>query len=64
MKDGAVHELATVARKGWDVEMRKLVCRDLKELHQAFHLTVGRLCQKPRWVQAFVAPAGLKIEKT
>ena len=36
---------------GWhhlkNVEMRNLVCRDLDELHQEFHLAVGRLRQKP-----------------
>src|SRR3954471_9810703 len=35
---------------GWhhlkDVEMRNLVCRDLEELHQQFHLAVARLRQK------------------
>jgi transposase len=53
---------------GWhhlkDVEMRNLVCRDLEELHQEFHLAVGRLRQKPRLVRAFFAQAGLEIEET
>jgi transposase len=53
---------------GWhhlkDVEMRNLVCRDLEELHEQFHLAVGRLRQKPHSVQAFFAQAGLTIEKT
>ena len=53
---------------GWhylkDVEMRNLVCRDLEELHQQFHLAVGRLRQKPHRVQSFFAQAGLRIEKT
>ncbi len=53
---------------GWhhlkDVEMRNLVCRDLEELHQEFHLAIGRLRQKPRLVQSFFAQAGLHIEKT
>lgn len=53
---------------GWhylkDVEMGNLVCRDLEELHQEFHLAVGRLRQKPHIVQSFFAQAGLKIEKT
>lgn len=52
---------------GWhhlkDVEMRNLVCRDLEELHQEFHLAVGRLRQKPHLVQSFFAQAGLRIEK-
>jgi transposase len=53
---------------GWQhlkhVEMRNLVCRDLEELHQEFHLAVGRVRQKPHLVQSFFAQAGLKIEKT
>jgi len=52
---------------GWhhlkDVEMRNLVCRDLEELHQEFHLAVGRLRQKPHLVQSFFAQAGLKIQR-
>src|SRR5262245_20310773 len=50
---------------GWhhlkNVEMRNLVCRDLEELHQEFHLAIGRLRQKPHLVQSFFAQAGLKI---
>jgi transposase len=50
---------------GWhhlkDVEMRNLVCWDLEELHEQFHLAVGRLRQKPHLVQSFFAQAGLKI---
>lgn len=53
---------------GWQhlkhVEMRNLVCRDLEELHQEFHLAVGRLRQKPHLVRAFFAQAGLKLKKT
>jgi transposase len=53
---------------GWQhlkhVEMRNLVCRDLEELHQEFHLAVGRLRQKPHLVRSFFAQAGLKIEKS
>jgi transposase len=53
---------------GWhhlkNVEMRNLVCRDLEELHQEFHLAVGRLRQKPQLVQSCFAQAGLDIEKT
>jgi len=51
---------------GWQhlkhVEMRNLVCLDLEELHQEFHLAVARLRQKPHLVQSFFAQAGLKIE--
>ncbi len=53
---------------GWQhlkhVEMRNLLCRDLEERHQEFHLAVGRVRQKPRLVQAFFAQAGLKLGKT
>jgi transposase len=52
---------------GWHhlkhVEMRNMVCRDLEELHQEFHLAVGRVRQKPHLVRSFFAQAGLKIEK-
>src|SRR5437763_775624 len=48
---------------GWhhlkNVEMRNLVCRDLEELHQEFHLAVGRLRQKPQLIRSFFAQAGL-----
>ena len=51
---------------GWhhlkNVEMRNLVCRDLEELHQEFHLAIGRLRQKSHLVQSFFAQAGLKIQ--
>jgi len=50
---------------GWhhqkNVEMRNLACRDLEELHQEFHLAVGRLRQKPHLVKSFFAQAGLNI---
>ncbi len=46
------------------VEMRNLVSLDLEELHQEFHLAIGRLRQKPHLVQSFFAQAGLKIDKT
>jgi transposase len=53
---------------GWNhlknVEMRNLVCRDLEQLHEEFHLAVGRLRHKPLLIQAFFAQAGLNIEKT
>jgi transposase len=42
-------------------EMRNLVCLDLEELHQEFHLAVGRLRQKVHLVRAFFAQAGLKL---
>jgi transposase len=50
---------------GWhylkDVELRNVVCHDLEELHQEFHLAVGRLRQKPHLIQSFFAQAGLSI---
>lgn len=53
---------------GWHhlkyVEMRNLVCRDLEELHEQFHLAVARLRQKPRLARAFFAQAGLPLGRT
>ncbi len=53
---------------GWhhlkNVEMRNLACLDLEELHQEFHLAVGRLRQKPHLVKSFFAQAGLRIIRT
>jgi transposase len=53
---------------GWHhlkyVEMRNLVSRDLEELHEAFHLAIARLRQKPHLIKSFFAQAGLATEKT
>jgi transposase len=53
---------------GWNhlkhVEMRNLVCRDLEELHEQFHIAVGRVRHKPQLVRSFFAQAGLRLEKT
>jgi transposase len=53
---------------GWhhlkDVEMGNVVCRDLEELHEQFHLAVARLRRRPHLVQSFFAQAGLTIEET
>jgi transposase len=53
---------------GWhhlkNVEMRNLVCLDLEQLHEEFHLAVGRFRHKPHLVQSCFAQAGLAIEKT
>ncbi|MDB5353088.1 MAG: family transposase [Planctomycetota bacterium] len=50
---------------GWHhlkhVEMRNLVCRDLEELHEQFHLAVARLRRRPRLVRSFFAQAGLTL---
>lgn len=48
---------------GWNhlkhVEMGHVVCRDLKDLYEQFHLAISRLRQKPRLAQACFAQAGL-----
>ncbi len=53
---------------GWhhlkNVEMRNLVCLDLEELHEEFHLALGRLRQKPHLIRSFFAQAGLKLQET
>jgi transposase len=53
---------------GWQhlkhVEMRNLVCLDLEELHEQFHLAVGRFRQKPHLVLSCFAQAGLTLNKT
>jgi transposase len=53
---------------GWHhlkhVELRNRVCLDLEELHEEFHLAVGRLRHKPHLVRAFFAQAGLSLDKT
>jgi transposase len=50
---------------GWNhlknVEMRNLICKDLEELHEEFHLAVHRLRQKTWLVHAFFSQAGLKL---
>jgi len=50
---------------GWNhlkhVELRNRVCLDLEELHEQFHLAVGRLRQKPHLVRSCFAQAGLTI---
>jgi transposase len=52
---------------GWNhlknVEMRNVVCLDIEELHQEFHLALGRLRQKPHLVRSFFAQAGLSLGK-
>jgi transposase len=53
---------------GWhqlkDVQLANVVCRDLEELHEQFHLAVGRLRQKPHLVRSFFAQAGLNLNTT
>jgi transposase len=51
---------------GWNhlkhVQMRNLVCRDLEELHEQFHLAIGRVRHKPHLIRSFFAQAGLELE--
>lgn len=51
---------------GWNhlkhVEMKNRVCRDLEELHEQFHLTIGRVRHKPHLIRAFFAQAGLRTK--
>lgn len=53
---------------GWQhlkhVELRNRVCLDVEELHEQFHLAVGRLRQKRHLVRSFFAQAGLTLGKT
>lgn len=53
---------------GWHhlkhMEMANLVCRDLEELHEQFHLAVARLRRKPHLVQSFFAQAELTLQQT
>jgi transposase len=50
---------------GWNhlknVQLRNLVCRDMEELHEQFHLALHRLRQRRRLIPSFFAQAGLKL---
>lgn len=52
---------------GWNhlkhVEMRNLICRDLEDLHEQFHLAIARVRHKPTLIRSFFAQAGLTLEK-
>jgi len=41
------------------VELRNQVCLDLEEIHQEFHMALGRLRRKPNLFPSFFAAAGL-----
>jgi transposase len=41
------------------VELRNVTCLDLEELHQEFHLAVGRVRQKPSIIRSFFVGAGI-----
>lgn len=43
------------------IEMRNMVCLDLKELHMVLHLAIGRLRRKPQVIRSFFAQAGLLL---
>jgi transposase len=43
------------------VEMANLVCRDLEELHEEFHLAVDRLRNRSHLTESFFAGAGLQL---
>jgi transposase len=47
-----------------NMEMRNLVCRDLEQLHQEFHMAVARLRKKSWLIGSYFAQAGLKLETT
>src|SRR6266849_1737129 len=53
---------------GWHhlkyVQMANVVCSDLEELHEQFHLAVDRLRLKPHLVRSFFAQAGLSLNET
>lgn len=65
---GYAPDLSPWDEGGWNhlknVEMRNLVCRDLEQLHQEFHLAVARLRQKAWLIHSFFAQAGLELETT
>jgi transposase len=44
------------------VEMRNMVSLDLEELHQEFHMAVGRVRQKQHLVRSFFQEAGLCLK--
>ena len=44
-----------------EVEMANLTCLDLEELHQEFHLALGRIRGKPRLFPTFFEGAGLRL---
>lgn len=50
---------------GWNhlknVEMRNLVCKDLEDLHEQFHLAVHRVRQKKWLAHSFFHQAGLRL---
>jgi transposase len=43
------------------VEMANLTCLDLEQLHEEFHLAVGRIRGKPRLFPSFFEGAGLRL---
>jgi transposase len=53
---------------GWhhlkNVQLANVACHDLEELHEQFHLAVGRLRQKSHLIRSFFAQAGLSLVRT
>jgi hypothetical protein len=53
---------------GWHhlrhAELRNVVCLDLEQWHEEFHLAIGRLRRKPHLVRACFAQAGLSTKAT
>ena len=51
---------------GWHhlkhVQLRNVVTRDIEELHEQFHLAIGRLRRRPHVVRSFFAQAGLTLD--
>ena len=62
---GYAPDLSPWDEGGWNhlknVEMRNLICKDLEELHEQFHLAVHRLRQKTWLVHSFFRQAGLEL---
>jgi transposase len=62
---GYAPDLSPWDEGGWNhlknVEMRNLICKDLEELHEEFHLAVRRLRQKAWLVHSFFRQAGLEL---
>ena len=44
-----------------EVEMVNRTCLDLEELHEEFHLALGRIRGKPRLFPSFFEGAGLRL---
>jgi transposase len=45
-----------------ETDLRNVISRDLEELHENFHLAVGRIRHRPHLLQSFFAAAGLSLD--